>query len=188
MNYSFFLSVFTLILFSGCKPSVPTSSGLTYIQMPKVPIAVSGIDVSVSPCVHEENPLISLPLSVMLKQWAKDHWEMMGGRPRMTICINKVDIKEQVLACPTSCNRWTSVPNSDVYKASMMVSCELTSPNGAKMGKTDFTIRYEQYVPENYTLAQRKELWNQVYEGLINQLTIESNEHIPRLLTRASSR
>ena len=138
--------------------------------------------------VHEENPLISLPLSVMLKQWAKDHWEMMGGRPRMTICINKVDIKEQVLACPTSCNRWTSVPNSDVYKASMMVSCELTAPNGAKMGKTDFTIRYEQYVPENYTLAQRKELWNQVYEGLINQLTIESNEHIPRLLTRASSR
>ncbi len=187
MNYSFFLSVFALILVSGCKPSVPTSSGLTYIQMPKVPIAVSRIDVSVSPCVHEENPLISLPLSVMLKQWAKDHWEMMGGRPRMTICINKVDIKEQVLVCPTSFNRWTSVPNSDVYKASMMVSCELTAPNGAKMGKTDFTIRYEQYVPENYTLAQRKELWNQVYEGLINQLTIESNEHIPRLLTRASS-
>jgi hypothetical protein len=185
MSYSF-LWVFALLI-SGCKPSIPTSSGLTYIQMPKVPIAVSRIDVSISPCVHEDNPLMALPLSVMLKQWAKDHWEIMGGRLRMTICVNKVDIKEQVLACPTA-YRWTAVPNSDVYKASMMVSCELTAPNGAPMGKIDFTIRYEQYVPENYTLAQRKELWNQVYEGLINQLTIESNTHISRFLTRASSR
>jgi hypothetical protein len=188
MTYVFLTSVFVLLLMGGCKPSIPTSSGLTYIQMPKVPIAVSRIDVMISPCVHEENPLISLSLSEMLKQWAKDHWEVVGGGPRMTICINKVDIKEQVLACPTSLNRWTAVPNSDVYKANMMVSCELTAPNGASIGKTDFTIRYEQYVPEHYTLAQRKELWNQVYEGLINQLTIESNEHIPRLLARAPSR
>lgn len=187
MNFSLFLSVFALIVISGCKPSIPTSSGLTYIQMPKVPIAVSRIDVIISPCVHEDNPLIALPLSVMLKQWTKEHWEVMGGRPRMTIGINKVDIKEQVLVCPTS-HRWTAIPNSDIYKASMMVSCELTAPNGESMGKTDFTIRYEQYVPEHYTLAQRKELWNQVYEGLINQLTTESNEHIPRLLARASSR
>lgn len=187
MKTPFFLCCFILAL-SGCKNSVPPSTGLTYIQMPKVPIAVSRVDVYVSPCVNEENPLISLPLSQMLKQWTSDHWEPIGGRARMTICINKVDIKEQVLACSTRQNRWTSIPNSDVYKACMVVSCQLTGPSGALLGKTDFTIRYEQHIPDNYTLSQRKELWNQIYEGLINQLTIESNQHIPRLLAHVSSR
>ena len=176
-----------LALISGCKPRIAPSSGLTYIQTPKVPIAVSRVDVSVSPYVQEQNPLMALPLTQMLKQWASDHWQPTGGRSHMILYVHRVNITEEILPRSKHLNWWINTPNSDIYKASMMVSCQLRAPNGSLLGKTDFTINYKHHVPENYTLSQRKELWNQVYEGLINQLTLETNDHIPRLLGQIPS-
>jgi len=93
-------------------------------------------------------------------------------------------MKEELLPCSCGPQKWVSVRNSDIYRGSMAVSCQLQTPNGRVLGKTDFTIRHEQHVPENYTIIQRKALWNQVCEGMINQLTLETNTHTPGMIRR----
>ncbi len=182
----FFLSLVYAVMLGGCSQPPSTSPGLTYVPMPKVPISVSGVSVSVSPSVRENHPLVTVPLSQMVKQWAEDRWQPMGGRCQMIFHISDINVKEEALACAFSPERWVSVANSDIYKGKMKVSCLLRTPTGQLMGKTDFTIRHEQHIPENYTLTQRKELWNQVLEGLINQLTIETNNHIPGMVRRTT--
>ena len=189
-HYSFY--VFHLMLciaalgLQGCTSYDATQPGLSYVAMPKTPVAVSGVSVEISPCVRENNPLVTVPLSTMVKQWSCDHWNAAGGAHHMVFYIQKIDMKEEVLACAFSPKKWVSIPNSDIYKGHMVISCQLRAPNGQVVAKTDFTIRHEQHVPENYTIAQRKVLWHQVCEGMINQLTLETNTHIPGMPRRAT--
>ena len=120
----------------------------------------------------------------MVQQWADDYWQPMGGCCRLIFSIQNIQIVEEALACKLAAKDWVQVRNSDIYKGKMTVSCQLLAPNGALLGNTNITVLHERYVPENYTFSQRKALWHQLYENLINQLTKETTTHIPDMICR----
>ncbi len=185
-THGFFLVLAAMFLSVGCGPSLPSSKGLAYIALSRTPIGVSRVSVSVSPWVQEDHPLAPVPLSVMVKQWAADSWQITGGPYELVFCIKEIHMTEEQIPCTFSPKNWANVRDSDVYRGKMTLSCQLRSPNGRLVGQSDIVLRHERHVPENYTLIQRKALWNQVCEALINQLTIEAKSHIPEIILRTN--
>jgi hypothetical protein len=144
------------------------------------------VSVSISPWIQENNALVPVPLSVMVKQWAQDCWQATGGCHELIFCIKEIHLKEEKIPCTFSPKNWGHIRNSDVYRGKLVLSCQLRNPHGRLVAQTDMTMRHECHIPENYTLLQRKDQWNKVCEALINQLTAETQCHLPEIILRTN--
>lgn len=170
---------------TSCAPSMPKTKGLSYLSVGALNIPVSHIEVHVTPGTCEGVGITSVSLIDMTKQWANEHLLAAGGRNRLKLIIEQALVQEESLPVDSSPVGWFKVENTDRYPGKLSVRVELVTPMGQLLGQVRITVSSEKYVPENYTIPERRALLISLYEDLINRLTLEADKAIPEMIRQS---
>jgi len=182
-NPFFFLAA--LCTLTACGPSLPKTKGLSYLSTRTLDIPVGHIEVHVTPGVCEEVKLMPVSLIDMTKQWANEYLVAAGGKNRLKMTIEQASVQEESLSVDSSPVGWFKVENTERYPGKLSVRFDLRTPSGQSLGQVRVTISCEKYVPENYTIAERRTLLISLYEDLINRLTQEADKAIPEMIRQS---
>lgn len=167
------------VVFGGCQKRDVTSrihscDTLQYVQRPPVSVDVCAVTMHMGPQAQDSNRLALVSLPDMLRQWAKEHWNPTGGSLRLNFTLAQLSLTTQRKMCFEH-SKPSKGSLQDVLQGRMVVIGEWTNLAGQTVSKATWTLYHEKSVPSHYTLEQRQALWYDVYVGLVNQLTQETD-------------
>jgi hypothetical protein len=113
----------------------------------------------------------------MLRQWSKEHWCPSGGNVSLDLTLASLSLTTNRIKGMEH-SKPSKSPMHDVFQGRMVVVGEWKNAQGRTVTKATWTLYHEKTVPSHYTLQQRQALWYDVYVGLINQLTQETDAYM----------
>jgi hypothetical protein len=131
----------------------------------------------IGPQAQDHNNLALVNLPDMLRQWAKEHWNPSGGSTSLDLTLTSLSLNTRRMK-GFEHSKPGKGAMQDVFQGRMVVAGEWKNAQGQTVTKAVWTLYHEKTVPAHYTLEQRQALWYDVYVGLINQLTQETDAYM----------
>lgn len=176
------LGLFLFLGLQGCVSSDPEVRGVDYLKNPPVEISVRCVQVKIRPSVDNDPGIGLVSLVDMTKQWAKEHWVAVGGSPVLKITLCQAKVQEESVKANSNSVAWLTMEHKEKYSGQLTVLFELFSRQGQRVESLSITVSGEKYVPENYSITQRRVLLLSLYEDLLNRLTREADKALAPLI------
>jgi hypothetical protein len=167
---------------------MPEPVGLAYLSNKPLRLNVARVEVvkqyqSSSRPPHVENEL-PVPPTAMIQQWAQDRLLPVGkGGSHAVITIEEASVVEKSLKGPGGLKKvFTSNP-SEEYEAKMSVKIEIFDEFGNAKGFAYARAQGSRTVADNLTLGQRRQIWINMMEKIMNNLDEELDRNVRSYLT-----
>lgn len=184
----FSLICLTLFLASCSSVQMPEPVGLAYLSNKPIRLNVARVEVvkqyqSSSRPPHVENEL-PVPPTAMIQQWAQDRLLPVGkGGSHAVVTIEEASVVEKSLKGPGGLKKvFTSNP-SEEYEAKMSVKLEIFDEFGNAKGFAYARAQGSRTVADNLTLGQRRQIWINMMEKIMNNLDGELDRNVRSYLT-----
>lgn len=173
---------------SACTPSVrmPDPVGLNYLAEKPIRLDVSRVEVlkkykSSSVYPHVENDL-PVPPVAMLQQWVQDRLLPIGKSGYAVVTIEDASVVETPLEGTKGITGYFTVDQAEQYDASLSVKIEIFDASGVSKGFAYARAKGSRTVCEDVTLGQRRKMWINMMEKLMNNLDEELNRNVKAYL------
>jgi hypothetical protein len=173
----------TLIL-ASCTPAtqMPEPLGLAYLDRKPIRLNVARVEVvkkyqSTSTPPHVENEFPVPPIA-MLQQWVQDRLLPVGKSGYAVITIDDASVIEVPLKGTKGFKGMFTVDQSEQYDAKMSVKIEIFDENGKSKGFANARAQGSRTVAENLTLGQRRKVWINMMEKIMNNLDDELERNV----------
>ncbi|MEB3701901.1 hypothetical protein Bealeia1_00970 [Candidatus Bealeia paramacronuclearis] len=175
---------FALLLnLTGCsEPKMPEPMGLTYLTQAPLKVDVAHIEVvkkfkskNQRPHVEHEFPV---PPIAMVQQWVHDRFLAVGKSGTMTVTIEDASVVEVVLKGTKGFKGLFTIDQSERYDANVALKIEVTDDAGTSTGFTNASAKGSKSVSENMTLGQRRKVWMNLMEKVLNNLDGEVERNV----------
>jgi hypothetical protein len=182
------LACLALFLASCSSVQMPEPVGLAYLSNKPLRLNVARVEVvkqyqSSSKPPHVENEL-PVPPTAMIQQWAQDRLLPVGkGGGHAVVTIEEASVVEKSLKGPGGLKKvFTSNP-SEEYEAKMSVKIEIFDEFGNAKGFAYARAQGSRTVADNLTLGQRRLIWINMMEKIMNNLDEELDRNVRSYLT-----
>lgn len=181
------LACLTLFLASCSSVQMPEPVGLAYLSNKPLRLNVARVEVvkqyqpsSRPPHVENELPV---PPTAMIQQWAQDRLLPVGKGGHAVVTIEEASVVEKSLKGPGGLKKvFTSNP-SEEYEAKMSVKIEIFDEFGNAKGFAYARAQGSRTVADNLTLGQRRKVWINMMEKIMNNLDEELDRNVRSYLT-----
>jgi hypothetical protein len=126
--------------------------------------------------------LAPIALKEMVKQWAQEHFSAGSGHGTLRVLVKEAFVQEIPLAPQSGIQRIVRIENSEKYVGRIRIAFEFVPQKKQGLGRIVVHVSREKYVPENFSIKERRALLLCLYEDLINQLTLETDKAISEML------
>ena len=184
-----FIPLAVILSLTGCaEPKMPEPMGLSYLSQAPIKVDVAHIEVvkqfksrNVRPNVEHEFPV---PPIAMIQQWVHDRFLAVGSSGTMTVTIEDASVVEVPLKVTKGIKGLFTVEQSERYDASVVLKIEMTDESGASTGYTRATAKGSRTVAENMTLGQKRKVWMNLMEKVLNNLDTEVEKNVQTHLAK----
>ena len=179
---TFPLICLSLLLSSCSSVQLPEPVGLAYLQNKPLHLNVGRVEVvkqyqssSTPPHVENEFPV---PPTAMIQQWVQDRLLPVGKSGNVVVTIEDASVIEKPLKKTGGFRRMFTVEQSEEYEAKMSVKIEIFDDFGNAKGFAYARAQGSRSVPENLTLGQRRKVWINMMEKIMNNLDDELDRNV----------
>lgn len=169
---------------AACAPSVqmPEPLGLAYLAHKPIRLNVARVEVvkkyqSTSNPPHVENEFPVPPIA-MIQQWVQDRLLPIGKSGYAVVTIDDASVVEVPLQGTKGLKGMVTVDQSEQYDAKMSVKIEIFDDQGKAKGFANARAQGSRTVPENVTLGQRRKIWINMMEKMMNNLDDELERNV----------
>lgn len=173
-----------LLVLAACSPSaqLPDPVGLNYLAERPIHLDVARVEVvkkyqGSSQAPHVENDL-PIPPSVMIQQWVQDRLLPVGKTGHAVVTIENASVTETPLKGTPGIRGALTVDQSEKYDATLAVKIEIFGEDGAVKGFAYARAHGSRTIGENYTLGQRRQVWMNMMEKVMNNLDQELDRNV----------
>lgn len=177
--------VLALAILAGCTVSVPNQQfpELTYRHLEPIRLAVTQVDIVdryqpplAPPNVEHRAPVAPAQAA---RNWATDRLVATASTPRRAVfTIDEAAIVETALDRTTGLRGVLTKDQSERYDATISVRLEIFDANGERAGIATALAKRGRTVSEDVSLNDRKQLWFEMTESLMNDLNREMENNI----------
>ncbi len=186
-----YLSIPCLLLaLAACSPSarLPEPVGLSYLAERPIHLDVARIEVVNKYQASAEPPHIEkdlpVPPAVMIQQWVQDRLLPVGKTGHATLTIENASVTESSLKGTPGIRGALTVDQAEKYNATLAVKLEIFDEAGTAKGFAYARAHGSRTVGENYTLGQRRQVWMNMMEKVMNNLDQEMDRNIKGYLNQ----
>jgi hypothetical protein len=176
---------------AACSPSVqmPEPLGLAYLEHKPIRLNVARVEVvkkyqSTSKPPHVENEFPVPPIA-MIQQWVQDRLLPVGKSGYAVVTIEDASVVEVPLKGTKGLKGMVTVDQSEQYDARMAVKIEVFDEQGKSQGFANARAQGSRTVAENVTLGQRRKLWINMMEKIMNNLDSELDQNVRAYLGKS---
>lgn len=167
----------------GCMetPALPPVTGLSYLKRPPLRLQVETVQIHLDETLEHSLTIpnmVSMPLSLLLKQWASENFVAMGSQGTLKITLYDASIMERGIS--------RTKPNQkEAYAGKIRVGLKLS---GIPAKKQEHALALEESltVPSQATLEERRILLQVLCERLINRLSYAVEDKIEDILQKSA--
>lgn len=179
-----------LLALQGCSPSVkmPEPLGLAYLETKPIRLNVSRVEVvkkyqSSSKLPHVEDRL-PVPPVAMIQQWVQDRLMPVGKTGYAVVSIEEASVVEIPLKGTKGLKGMFTVDQSEQYDSKMTVKVEIFDDSGSSEGYAYARAQGSRTVREDLTLGQRRKIWINMMEKIMNNLDEELDRNVKTYLSK----
>jgi hypothetical protein len=181
---------FVAVLLSACAPTaqLPPPIGLNYLANKPIRLNVTRVEVvkkyqSSSTPPHVENDF-PIPPVAMIQQWVQDRLVPVGSSGYAVVTIEEASVVESPLPGTPGLRGMFTVDQSEQYDANMSVRIEVFDDAGNSKGFAYARAKSSRTVGEDLTLGQRRQVWINMMEKVMNHLDEELDRNVRAYLTQ----
>lgn len=174
-----------LLLLAACTVAAPSQQfpDLTYSHLEPIRLDVARVDIVdeyrpplTAPNVDHRAPV---PPAQAARNWASDRLIVSGGGARRAVfTIQEAPIIETELDRTTGLRGAFTKDQSERYDATVAVRLEIFNPGGRRAGIATALAKRGRTVAEDVSLNDRRQLWFDMTEGLMEDLNREMENNI----------
>lgn len=175
---------------TACAPSVqlPEPIGLAYLSQKPIALNVARVEVikkyqSSSTPPHVENDF-PVPPVAMIQQWVQDRLLPVGKAGYAVVTIEEASVIEEALPVTRGLHGLFTVDQSEQYKAKMSVKIEIFDDAGNPKNFAYARAQGSRTIAENVTLGQRRKIWINMMEKIMNNLDEELEKNVKSYLSQ----
>lgn len=172
------------LLLASCSPStqLPEPLGLAYLSHKPIRLNVVRVEVekkyqSTSTPPHVENEFPVPPIA-MIQQWVQDRLLPVGKSGYAVVTIDDASVVEVPLKGTKGFKGMFTVDQSEQYDAKLSVKIEIFDEHGKSKGFANARAQGSRTVAENLTLGQRRKVWINMMEKIMNNLDDELERNV----------
>lgn len=185
MRFSTLLCL-SLFLASCSSVQLPEPVGLAYLADKPIRLNVARVEVakqyqssSTPPHVENEFPV---PPVAMIQQWVQDRLIPAGKGGHAVVTIEDASVIEKSLKGAGGFRVFTT-SQSEEYEAKMAVKIEVFDEFGTSKGFAYARAQGSRSVADNLTLGQRRKVWINMMEKIMNNLDQELDRNVKSYLS-----
>jgi len=188
MHYILLASFSLFLAACSSTPQMPPPVGLAYLASKPLRLNVARIEVvkqykSSSKLPHVENDF-PVPPVAMIQQWTQDRLLPVGKSGYAVVTIEEASVVEIPLKKTEGFRGYFTVDQSEQYDAKMSVKIEILDDSGNSKGFAYARAQGSRTVAENLTLGQRRKVWMNMMEKIMNTLDEELNRNVTGYLSQ----
>ena len=176
--------VFGVLVAGGCE-TPPTNGDLphiTYRHQPKLTFNVGRIEIEQtynSPLAPPNvEHLFPENIGDLALRWANDRLVAGGTAGTLRYQVREASVIETHLEIKTDLGGVFEIEQSERYNARLVVLVELMDAQGMPRAHASVQADRSVTVSEDFTLAEREQIWFQMAEKLVNEMGIELEARI----------
>ena len=164
--WSLAIALVGMLSLGSCATTVshPAIPELSYKHLPSLNFAVAQIDfienfVSPLQAPHVEH-LFPTPIVQALKRWSNDRLRAVGGKDVMRVIVEDASAVAEELETNGDLEGWFTTEQAARVDARVQVRIEIVDENGRVKAYTSTEAERSRTTPENVTLNERDEIYN----------------------------
>lgn len=186
MRFGLLLTLALFLAACASEPQMPPPLGLAYLAQKPLRLDVTRVEVvkkyqSSSKPPHVENDF-PVPPVAMIQQWTQDRLLPVGKKGYAVVTIEDASVVEIPLKKTSGMKGFFTIDQSEQYDAKVSVKIEIFDDFGNSKGFAYARTQASRSVPENMTLGQRRKVWINMMEKVMNNLDEELNRNMAAYL------
>jgi len=184
------LSFVLALLLAGCAmaPPAQTLPELTYRHLQPINLSAWTLEVvsDYKPTMAPPNVEYRMPTSPekALRRWAADRLILAGGADYARLTILDASVVEKRLNTKGGLKGMFINEQAERYQANLRVKLEVFGPGGAPRGFATADAARSITIAEDVSLNQRKLVWFNLVEALMNDFNTEFERNIRKYLAK----
>lgn len=184
------LAAAAALLLAGCAMTPPAQilPELTYVHLRPINLAVWTLEIvsDYSPTMASPNVEQRMPTSPdkALRRWATDRLVIAGGADYARLTILDASVVEKRLQTESGLKGMFINQQSERYQANLEVKLEIFGAGGAPRGFATAEATRSITIAEDASLNQRKQVWFNLIEALMNDFNKEFENNIREYLAK----
>ena len=179
--WSLAIALVGILTVGGCATTVsrPPIPELSYKHMPSLYFTVARIEFIekfVSP-PHVEH-LFPVPIVQALKRWSDDRLQAVGGTDVMRIIVEDASAVVEELEINEDLEGWFTTEQAERVNARLQVRIEIIDQSGTMEAHTSTEAERSRTTPEDITLNERDEIYNDLTMVLMNDFNASQEQGI----------
>jgi len=155
---------------------------LSYKHLPRLNLAVTRIDFiekffSPLQSPHVEH-LFPTSIAQAVKRWTNDRLNAVGGTDVMRIIVEDASAVAEELETNEDLEAWFTTEQAERIIARIQVRIEITDETGVMKAYTNTEATRSRTTPENVTLNERDEIYNDLLMVLMNDFNASQEQGI----------
>ena len=182
----FAIALITIGTLGACETTVtrPVIPELSFKHLPALSFAVGRIEV-----VEKYNSplrppnvehLFPTPISAALRRWSDDRLQAKGGPNVMHVIIEDASAVAEELETDKDLEALFTTEQAERVDARLKVRIEISDENGAVLAFTSTEATRSRTTPENVSLSERDQLYNDLTIAVMNDFNTSQEQSIRR--------
>lgn len=182
----FAIALIALGTLGACETTVtrPVIPELSFKHLPALSFAVGRIEV-----VEKYNSplrppnvehLFPTPISAALRRWSDDRLQAKGGPNVMHVIIEDASAVAEELETDKDLEALFTTEQAERVDAHLQVRIEISDQNGAVLAFTSTEATRSRTTPENVSLSERDQLYNDLTIAVMNDFNTSQEQGIHR--------
>ena len=155
---------------------------LTYKHLPVMSFAVARIEIVETYRSPLQSPnvehLFPTPIAAALRRWADDRLEAVGGAYTLRFIIEDASATIEELETNKDLEALFTTEQAERIDTRLRVKIEITDENGAVPAFTNTEAARTRTMPENVSLNERDQIYNDLTKALMNDFNISQEQSI----------
>ncbi|MEE8172080.1 MAG: hypothetical protein V3T62_04040 [Alphaproteobacteria bacterium] len=182
------ISVIAVGALGACETTVsrPVIPELSFKHLPTMSFTVGRIEIVEkyrsplrSPNVEH---LFPTPIAAALRRWSDDRLKAAGGANVMRVIVEDASAVVEELETNNDLEALFTTEQAERVDARLQVRIEITDENGAVLAFTSTEARRSRTTPENVSLDERDQIYNDLTMVLMNDFNTSQEQGIRRYL------
>jgi len=156
----------------------------TFKHLPTLSFAVSRIEIIKTYRSPLQSPnvehLFPTPIAAALRRWSDDRLEAVGGSNIMRVIVEDASAVIEELETNKDLEALFTTEQAERVDARLKVKIEITDENGAVLAYTNTEAVRTRTTPENVSLNERDQIYNDLTKVLMNDFNASQEQGIRR--------
>lgn len=181
-----FIAVLVMGALGACQATVTRTiiPEFTFNHLPNLSLAVSRIEIIETYRSPLQPPnvehLFPTPITAALRRWSDDRLEATGGSNIMSVIVEDASAVVEELETNKDLEALFTTEQAERVDARLKVKIEITDKNGAVLAYTNTEVVRSRTTPENVSLNERDQIYNDLTKALMNDFNSSQEQGIRR--------